>query len=141
MPNPINANTVGLYLDVSTTSTPSWKLVVCITQEKFNLAGDVIDASSKCGQAKLVGQDNFSLDFTGYAETTLSASAVSYEDMIAIRLSRISHHWKMATPDGVMYYREFNGPLTNYTEDTSYNKAAEFTGTISLVGDLILQAP
>lgn len=141
MPNPIAANLVALYYDTSTTSVPAWKMVACITTSTLNAGGDVIDASSKCGQAKIAGQDDFSVDFEGFAEKTPPSGEISYQDLIAIKISKEDKHWKMATPDGVDYYREFNGPLTNYTEDTSFNTAVSFTGTVSIVGDLIIVAP
>lgn len=140
MPNPISANLVALYYDTSTTPVPAWKMVACITTTTFNLGGDVIDASSKCGQAKIAGQDDFSVDFEGFFEKPTASAQISYQDLVEIKLSKQSKHWKLSTPDGLDYYREFNGPLTNYTEDTSYNTAASFTGTISIVGDLIVVA-
>lgn len=141
MPNPLNGNLVNLYVDESLTETPDWRMVACLTDLNFNGDGDTIDASSKCGQAQLAGQSNDSVDFEGFFELTPETSQVSYETLIEIYKAKVSRHWKIATADGVAYYREFDGVLTPYNESLPYNDAASFTGTIAISGEIITVAP
>jgi len=141
MPNPLNGNLVNLYLDMSQTAVPDWKMVACLTDYNFDGSGDVIDASSKCGQAKLAGENEDSSDFTGFFELQPSATQVSMNDLMAVYQSKESRHWKASTVDGVAYYREFNGPLTSYSESAPYNGACEFNGTISHNGSIITVPP
>lgn len=141
MPTPITGNPINLYLDISTTTTPTWKMVACLTALTFNGAGNVIDAGSKCGQAKLAGENDDTVDFEGNFEMAPTADQVSFTDLMNVYQSKESRHWKMSTADGVQYYREFNGPLTSYTEDLPYNEVATFSGTIGINGVVIDEAP
>lgn len=140
MPNPLNGNLVNLYVDESQTDVPDWRMVACLTDTSFNGNGDTIDASSKCGQAKLAGQSNDSVDFEGFFELTPTSAQVSYSALIEIYKAKTLRHWKISTADGVDYYREFDGVLNPYTESLPYNDAASFTGTIDISGDIITEA-
>jgi hypothetical protein len=143
----------NLYLDESTTNVPSWKLVACLTETGMDGSRDTIDAGSKCGSYQASGNKTDTASFTGFFEPSGDTDKISLNELAAIYDSGESRHWKISddgTPysatsptgtPGFLYYREFNGSLTAYTESDNQDEAITFTGTIAISGDIIRTAP
>jgi len=136
---------VDLELDVSLTATPDWKLVACLTESDLDTSRETIDANTKCGNATLAGTATITANFTGFAIKDADVTQVSMQDLAVINFQGNGdvRHWRYINNEdaGSSYYREFNASLTSYNESTNNAEAATFSGTLSVVGDVIIEAP
>jgi hypothetical protein len=140
--NNVLGRDVNLYLDTSLTATPNWEMVACITETNIDQSRTTIDASSKCGLNILAGQKNAGTsNFKGFYITDPTVTQVSMNTIAALYDDGLKHHWKLSTVSGSDYYREFNGYLTTYNESSNFQEAVNFTGAISISGDVILVKP
>lgn len=136
---------VDLELDVSLTDTPDWKLVACLTESDLDTSRETIDANTKCGNATLAGTATITANFTGFAIKDPDVTQVSMQTLADINFNGngSNKHWRyISTEDaGATYYREFDGSLTSYNESTNNAEAVTFSGTLSVVGNVIIEAP
>lgn len=59
----VNAKDILLFIDVA--GGTNYQVVVCLTEQSFNLATEVIDSATKCGADKAPGNTEYTLDFQG----------------------------------------------------------------------------
>jgi hypothetical protein len=136
---------IDLELDVSLTETPDWKLVACLTDSDLDTSRETIDANSKCGNATLAGTATITANFTGFAIKDPDITQVSQQALAEINFQGNGEvrHWRYINNEdaGASYYREFNASLTAYNESHNNAESATFTGTLSVVGDVIIEVP
>jgi hypothetical protein len=141
MPKKIKGDLVNAYLDTAVSGAPVWKLVACITTSDIDGTRETIDANSKCGTDTLSGQKTETANFAGFFITDPTVDQVSMNTIAAAFDDGLQHHWKFATADETVYYREFDGSITAYNESSNINEAVTFTAAVSITGDIIRTAP
>lgn len=135
-------NKINAELDISATDTPDWKLVACITDSDIDQTRETIDGGSKCGPNQLAGTVTSTANLTGFFIIDPTSDQVSMNEMAAAFDSGESRHWRFIDNEGgLIYYREFNGPLTSYNESTNQNEPVTFTAAVAINGDIIRILP
>lgn len=139
---PFLGNKVIAQLDRSTTDTPDWALLGCLTDSDIDGSRETIDASSKCGPAQLAGQKTDTANFTGFMNIDPLTDNVTLDELAAIYDAGESRHFRFIDDEGgSLYYREFNGAITAWNESSNFNEPLTFTGAIAITGDIIRILP
>ena len=136
----VDGKDILLMLDVDFVSgTPAYELIVCLLDNSFSRTRDEIDASSKCGPDNSTGTLKVGpIEFSGqivYSPTTGRAGIAALD--AAIRADKlIPFKYGKATPDvtGDVVYTGF-GKLTNLEETAGLDDKAQFSASLTVIGD------
>lgn len=134
---------VGIYLDVSLTTTPDWKLVTCTTSKALDIAVASIEKNNDCTGNfvdQLPSTVSWSMPIEGDANVNPAAGEVSAAELFDVAVSRAIKKWKFENGDS-SYVRYGEGFLSAYNETLSTPDYLTFSATITGSGDILSAEP
>lgn len=135
---------VAVYVDMSETETPDWKLVTCTTSKTVDLAIASIEKNNDC-TGNYVGQlpSTVSWSFAIEGDANLNPTApeeISYAELFAIASLREIRNWKLENGDST-YVRYGEGFLSSYSESIATPEYMTFSATLTGNGQLYDSIP
>lgn len=115
----------------------SYDLVVCLTNNTYTRAANVIDASSKCGTKKLNGTKDRTIQIEGIVEINSGAGRVSEADLNSYFENDTKIGWAMGPEtavSGEVTYSGTDAVISNLELSAPVDGAATFSATIQLSG-------
>lgn len=137
MPNERFSKDIGVYYS-PTIVAPDWKRVICTNDKSLNFSVDNVEINNDCTGnylRNLPSTVSWTMDVSGDASTSPTASEMSIEEIFDIATSRTVGYWKFETLDGT-YYREGEGYISDYTEGATTPEYQTFDFTITSSGAL-----
>jgi hypothetical protein len=136
-PNSINAKDIWVYANVYAENGADYWPVVCQLNATLTLNKEEVDATSKCGQEFLQGNDDNSFEITINAQKLpLPTDSFSLDNLFAWQQAGTLVNWKIVddidTP--VNYGRSFAGRVFGITEDAPTSGAMTGAATIRPTG-------
>lgn len=135
----LNSNDIGIFISTNTV-TPALKEIVCGENIRISFAMDVKKKNTKCGVLKSTSVPDYSMDFTGAANTTpTSGSEISAQELATIADAGDAIYVVVKhRADPTKYYRQGIGYLSKYDEDIPEGDLVSFSGTIDITGAIDL---
>lgn len=115
----------------------NYGLIVCLTDNSFNLTANVIDASSKCGTYKFNGVKDRTIEITGNMIMTPDSGHYSEADLHTLFENDTPFGWLFGpeTPEaGDTYYTGVDAIISNLGISAPNEGAVTFTATVQLNG-------
>jgi predicted secreted protein len=135
MERPIEGKNLLFFIDPA--NGTNYSLVVCLTNQSFNRAANVIDATSKCGTRKLNGTKDRTIDIEGQVMYDPDAGHVSEAALNNYFEADTSVGWKMsqATPEvDDVIYSGTDAVISNVVLAAPLDGVTTFTATLQLTG-------
>lgn len=135
---------VSVWVDMSETETPDWKLVTCTTSKTVDLAIASIEKNNDC-TGNYVGQlpSTVSWSFAIEGDANLNPTApeeISYAELFSIASLREIRNWKLENGDST-YVRYGEGFLSSYSESIATPEYMTFSATLTGNGQLYDSIP
>lgn len=115
----------------------SYDLVVCLTNNTYTRAANVIDASSKCGTKKLNGIKDRTIQIEGIVEINSAAGRISEADLNSYFENDTKIGWAMGPETagtGEVTYSGIDAIISNLELSAPQDGAATFSATVQLSG-------
>lgn len=130
---------VGVYVDMSDTETPDWRLVTCTTSKTVDLAIASIEKNNDC-TGNFVGSQpstvSWSFAIEGDANVTPTDPVeISYAELFSIAVNREVRNWKLENGDS-SYVRYGEAFLSSYSESIATPEYMTFSATLTGNGQL-----
>lgn len=134
---------IGVYVDMSDTDTPDYKLVTCTTQKSFDLSVDTVDLNNDCTgdfSGALPTTVSWTMGIEGDANFNPELNEISAAELFAIAKGREIRDWKFENAEStyVRYGRAF---LTGYSESATSTEYLTFSATLNGVGEIFDAVP
>jgi hypothetical protein len=134
MANELFSKDIGVYIDISATSTPSWKLAVCTSSKSLSISVGSTEINNDCTGdfvRNLPSTASWTMSFEGDVNTNPGASEVSAEDIFGYTISRSTRKFKFQSLDS-SYIRYGEGFISQFDETAT---APEYqTYSVSITG-------
>jgi hypothetical protein len=133
---PIEGKRYVILIDTANTGS-SYDLVVCLTSNSFERSANVIDASSKCGTAKLNGVKERTIQLEGNVQKAPDAGQITEGDLNDIFENDTKVAWLFGPENpeaGEVYYTGVDAIVSNLTLTAPQDGALTFSGTMQLNG-------
>jgi hypothetical protein len=133
------SNELLLFIDPA--GSTSYKLVVCLEENSYNVAANEIDANSKCGPDTEIGIIDTTLSLSGQVIKDPGANEVNDLDIETVLRAATKVGWKFskATPTTGDVVRSGQGLFTSLEVTAGLNDVVKFsaelkaTGTVTVV--------
>lgn len=138
MANEISSKVIVLEVNNGTIETPDWVKLVCLTEKTFNGTTNNNEIITDCDDdwiRNLSGKRNWSIDFSGFANSTPEAGEGSYEETASLWASGETKYFRLRNSDN-SYYREGQGYINSLSEGTQAGQYLNFNGTIQGSGQV-----
>lgn len=130
---------VAVFVDLSNTNTPDWKLVTCTTSKTVDLSIGTIEKNNDCTGdyvGNLPSTISWSLGIEGDANLNPeSPEEISYAELFTIAKNREIRNWKFENGDS-SYIRFGRGFLSSYSESIATPEYMTFSATLTGDGEL-----
>lgn len=135
---------VAVFVDMSDTGTPDWKLVTCTTSKTVDLAIASIEKNNDCS-GDYVGQlpSTVSWSFAIEGDANINPTApeeISYAELFTIATQREMRNWKLEKADD-SYVRYGRGFLSSYSESIATPEYMTFSATLTGDGQIYDSIP
>lgn len=134
----IYSKEVGVYIDMSATETPDWKLAVCLTSKGLSKTTNTTTINTDCEPdfvRQLPTDSQWSASFEGLINSNPTVDEVSVEALNLMQDNREVRKFKFESIDG-LYYREGLGFISQLDENGTageyFNYSVAITGTAPL---------
>lgn len=132
-----------VFVDISETATPNWKVMLCQTTATVNSPKDVIDASSKCGNDSLSELGIETIDFEGQVlqKDATNTSHLSMYEVRQLFRTKEKYNFKLgpkgatSADDGKIIYSGL-GEIMSLSETYPNKDVATCTGSITFTGEI-----
>jgi hypothetical protein len=135
---------VAVFVDMSATETPDWKLVTCTTSKTVDLAIGSIEKNNDC-TGNYVGNlpSTISWSFAIEGDANMNPTdpeEISYAELFIIAKNREIRNWKLEKADNsyVRYGRAF---LSSYSESISTPEYMTFSASLTGDGEIYDSIP
>ena len=138
MANEIKSGVIVLEVNNGTLQTPDWVKLVCLTEKTFNGTTNNNEIITDCGDdwvRNLSGKRNWTIDFSGFANSNPGAGEGSYEETASLWVAGSEKYFRLRSADN-SYYREGAGYISNLSEGTQAGQYLTFNGTITGSGQV-----
>ena len=143
MANELFSKDIGVYVDVSATATPTWKLAVCTSSKSLSVSVGSVTINNDCtgnAETQLPSTYNWQMSFEGDVNTNPGINEVSAEDILGYTLTRAVRKFKFQSLDST-YVRYGLGYISQFDETASAPEYQTFSVTVSGSGVLLLAVP
>lgn len=134
MANELFSKDIGVYIDISATSTPSWKLAVCTSSKSLSISVGSTEINNDCTGdfvRNLPSTASWTMSFEGDVNTNPGGSEVSAEDIFGYTIARSTRKFKFESLDSA-YIRYGEGFISQFDETAT---APEYqTYSVSITG-------
>lgn len=135
---------VAVFVNMSDTETPDWKLVTCTTSKTVDLAIASIEKNNDCS-GDFVGQlpSTVSWSFAIEGDANINPTdpeEISYAELFTIAKSRELRFWKLEKADD-SYVRYGRGFLSSYSESIATPEYMTFSATLTGDGEIFDAIP
>jgi hypothetical protein len=143
MANELFSKDIGVYVDVSATSTPDWKLAVCTSSKSLSISVGSTEINNDCTGnfvRNLPSTAAWTMSFEGDVNTNPGAGEISAEDIFTYAISRDVKKFKFESLDS-SYVRYGEGFISQFDESASAPEYQTFSVSISASGPLSASEP
>lgn len=138
----ISGKDIGLYYNASTTESPDWQLLVCLTENSLSSEVEVLEANSKCGTDASIGNESNTASFSGYTTVDPDSDNASANEIRALFAAKEYKEWVMTDdPDAPTFWRAFEGFISSLEESAPYDDSLTFDGEIFIRGSVDYEVP
>ena len=134
MANELFSKDIGVYIDISATATPDWKLAVCTSSKSLSISVGSTEINNDCTGdfvRNLPSTASWTMSFEGDVNTNPGASEVSAEDIFGYTIARSTRKFKFESLDS-SYIRYGEGFISQFDETAT---APEYqTYSVSITG-------
>lgn len=131
----ISSKDILISVNLGTTETPDWYKIACSTSDGFQGSTDVVTINSKCSAGftdSAPGNKSWSFSNEAYANTTLDADQISYDDVFDLWVADTVTEFKIAhVTDESIYYRMGQGFISDLGETAADGDYLTFSITIT----------
>lgn len=138
MANELFSKDIGVYVDVSATSTPSWKLAVCTSSKSLSISVGATEINNDCTGdfvRNLPSTASWTMSFEGDVNTDPGASEVSASDIFGYTVDRAEKKFKFESLDET-YVRYGEGFISQFDETATAPEYQTFSVTITGSGPI-----
>lgn len=138
MANELFSKDIGVYVDTSATSTPSWKLAVCTSSKSLSISVGATEINNDCTGdfvRNLPSTASWTMSFEGDVNTDPGASEVSASDIFGYTIDRAEKKFKFESLDET-YVRYGEGFISQFDETATAPEYQTFSVTITGSGPI-----
>jgi hypothetical protein len=138
MANELFSKDIGVYIDISATSTPSWKLAVCTSSKSLSISVGSTEINNDCTGdfvRNLPSTASWTMSFEGDVNTNPGASEVSAEDIFGYTIARATRKFKFESLDA-SYIRYGEGFISQFDETATAPEYQTYSVTITGSGPI-----
>jgi predicted secreted protein len=123
-----------LLIDPAGAST--YKTVLCLTENSFKIANDIIDAKSKCGADKVPGAQSFEVSCSGFLHVASGATELDAGDLYTLASAQTTIGWKIGKATPVADDVAWSGTafIANFDANFPLDGPATFSMTLGVYG-------
>jgi hypothetical protein len=129
---------IGVYIDSSLTSTPSWKLAVCTSSKSLSISVGATEINNDCTGdfvQNLPSTASWTMSFEGDVNTNPGASEISAEGIFDIVVARTTKKFKFQSLDN-SYIRYGQGFISQFDETATAPEYQTYSVTITGSGPI-----
>ena len=129
---------IGVYIDSSLTSTPSWKLAVCTSSKSLSISVGATEINNDCTGdfvQNLPSTASWTMSFEGDVNTSPGASEISAEGIFDIVIARTTKKFKFQSLDN-SYIRYGQGFISQFDETATAPEYQTYSVTITGSGPI-----
>jgi hypothetical protein len=129
---------IGVYVDVSTTSTPTWKLAVCTSSKSLSISVGATEINNDCTGdfvQNLPSTASWTMSFEGDVNTTPGVNEISAEGIFDIVIARAVKKFKFESEDD-SYIRYGQGFISQFDETATAPEYQTYSVTITGTGPI-----
>lgn len=129
---------IGVYIDSSLTSTPSWKLAVCTSSKSLSISVGATEINNDCTGdfvQNLPSTASWTMSFEGDVNTLPGASEISAEGIFDIVVARTTKKFKFQSLDN-SYIRYGQGFISQFDETATAPEYQTYSVTITGSGPI-----
>lgn len=125
---------VGLFIDPS--GGTNYNTVVCLTTVSFSSETNIIDANSKCGEDKLAGTQEETIEFEGQHLIDPLTGKISGASLYTLKQNQTTIGWKIGElyPKSSSVVKSGQGFISAISEEYGLEDPATFSGTLTIKG-------
>jgi len=143
MANELFSKDIGVYIDISATATPEWKLAVCTSSKSLSVSVGSVSINNDCSgdaEEQLPSTYTWQMSFEGDVNTNPGASEVSAEDIFGYTTSRSVRKFKFENLDS-SYVRYGTGYISQFDETATAPEYQTFSVTVTGSGEILSAEP
>jgi hypothetical protein len=133
MANELFSKDIGVYIDISATSTPSWKLAVCTSSKSLSISVGSTEINNDCTGdfvRNLPSTASWTMSFEGDVNTSPGANEISSEGIFDIVIARSTKKFKFESLDA-SYIRYGQGFISQFDETATAPEYQTYSVTIT----------
>ena len=133
MANELFSKDIGVYIDISATSTPSWKLAVCTSSKSLSISVGSTEINNDCTGdfvRNLPSTASWTMSFEGDVNTAPGANEISSEGIFDIVIARETKKFKFESLDA-SYIRYGQGFISQFDETATAPEYQTYSVTIT----------
>lgn len=132
------SNEVLLFIDPA--GSTSYKLIVCLEENSYQVAANEIDANSKCGPDTLIGTIDTTLSFSGIVIKDPGVTEVNDYDLEVVLRAASIVGWKFgkATPTTGDVVRSGTGVFLSLEVSAGLDDSLKFSGEMKATGTVTI---
>ena len=134
----------GIYVDVSLTNTPSWKLAICTKSITVNTTVGSVTINNNCtGNAENLLPSTVvnTIDFDGDTNSSPGVNEVSSDQLFTMAQNRVVSKWKIQTLDNTYVRYAAAAFIGTFTETASVPQYQTFSTSLNISGPLLTAVP
>jgi hypothetical protein len=138
MANELFSKDIGVYIDISATSTPSWKLAVCTSSKSLSISVGSTEINNDCTGdfvRNLPSTASWTMSFEGDVNTNPGVNEVSAEDIFGYTIARSTRKFKFESLDA-SYIRYGEGFISQFDETATAPEYQTYSVTITGSGPI-----
>jgi hypothetical protein len=138
MANELFSKNIGVYIDSSLTSTPSWKLAVCTSSKSLSISVGATEINNDCTGdfvQNLPSTASWTMSFEGDVNTSPGGSEISAEGIFDIVIARTTKKFKFQSLDN-SYIRYGQGFISQFDETATAPEYQTYSVTITGSGPI-----
>jgi hypothetical protein len=138
MANELFSKDIGVYIDISATSTPSWKLAVCTSSKSLSISVGSTEINNDCTGdfvRNLPSTASWTMSFEGDVNTNPGLNEVSAEDIFGYTIARATRKFKFESLDA-SYIRYGEGFISQFDETATAPEYQTYSVTITGSGPI-----
>jgi hypothetical protein len=138
MANELFSKDIGVYIDISATSTPSWKLAVCTSSKSLSISVGSTEINNDCTGdfvRNLPSTASWTMSFEGDVNTNPGVNEVSAEDIFGYTIARATRKFKFESLDA-SYIRYGEGFISQFDETATAPEYQTYSVTITGSGPI-----
>ena len=129
---------IGVFIDISATSTPNWKLAVCTSSKSLSISVGATEINNDCTGnfvQNLASTASWTMSFEGDVNTTPGAGEISAEGIFDIVVARTPKKFKFQSLDN-SYIRYGEGFISQFDETATAPEYQTYSVTITGSGPI-----